>query len=172
MQHGVVTRVRPAHLSDIDDIRGAYLASWRAAYKDLLAPDVLEPEVAKRAEYDWGSEIRSGRTHVALAVDEERPVVGVVQASAPPGGPRDLPEITMLYVVPEYWGGAVARELLAVGTDWMVQQGWSGARLRVVETQARARRFYEREGWQPDAPLDAAHNGLFALVYYRRDLGQ
>ena len=172
MQHGVVTRVRPAHLSDVDDIRGAYLASWRAAYKDLLAPDVLEPEVAKRAEYDWGSEIRSGTTHVALAVDERRLVVGVVEASAPPGERRDLPEITMLYVVPEYWGGVAARRLLAVGTGWMIQQGWSAARLRVVETQARARRFYEREGWQPDAQLDAADNGLFALVYYRRDLSE
>ena len=172
MHHGVVTRVRPAQVSDTDDIRGAYLASWRAAYKHLLSPDLLEAEVAKRAEYDWGSEIRSGATHVALAVDEERLVVGVVQASAPPGGRRDLPEITMLYVVPEYWGGVAARRLLAVGTGWMIQQGWSAARLRVVETQARARRFYEREGWRLDARLDTAHNGLFALIYYRRDLIQ
>lgn len=166
----VVVQVRPANASDADDIRLVYLASWRSAYQGLLTVDMLEVEAAKRAEHDWASNIRSGSSHVEIAVDHQE-VVGVVVTSGPPGGPRDLPEITMLYVIPAYWGGAAACQLLAAGIHWIAHEGWSAARLRVVEAQARARRFYEREGWWPDAELAPAHNGLFNLVHYRRDLG-
>jgi GNAT superfamily N-acetyltransferase len=165
----VVVQVRPANACEADDIRLVYLASWRTAYQGLLAPGVLEIEATTRAEFDWVSEIRSGSSRVEVAVDNQE-IVGVVLASGPPGGSRDLPEIVMLYVVPECWGGEAARQLLAAGTHWIAQQGWSASRLRVVEAQRRARRFYEREGWRLDAELAPAHNGFFDLVYYRRDL--
>lgn len=48
--------------------------------------------------------------------------------------------------------------------------GGRRGRLRVVEAQARARRFYEREDWRLDERLAPAHNGFFSLIYYRRDL--
>src|SRR5438045_1272033 len=88
----VVVQVRPANPWDVDDIRLVDLASWRAAYQGLLAADVLEVEATIRAEFDWISEIRSGSSRVEVAVDD-REIVGVVLASAPPGGTRDLPEI-------------------------------------------------------------------------------
>jgi GNAT superfamily N-acetyltransferase len=165
----VAVRVRPATETDVVDIEEAYIVSWLAAYEHLLPPAVLEAEAKKRAAYDWASAILAATSEVVLACHDEE-VVGVAQASEPPGGARDLPEITMLYVVPRCWGTSAARDLLAAGTRWMAQQDWAAARLRVVDAQARARRFYEREGWQPDPDVAPAHNGLFPLVYYRRDL--
>lgn len=95
-------RVRPAEVEEAAEISLAYLASWRAAYEGLLAADVLDIEAAKRAAYDWAAEIRRESTHVGVAVADV--VLGVVEACDPPGGSRDLPEITMLYVIPQYWG--------------------------------------------------------------------
>ncbi len=161
-------RVRPAEVEEAAEINLAYLASWRAAYEGLLAADVLDIEAAKRAAYDWAAEIRHESSHVGVAVADV--VLGVVEARDPPGGSRDLPEITMLYVIPQYWGTGVASSLLAQGVGWILERGWETARLRVVEAQARARRFYEREGWRLDADVEPAHNGFFKLVYYRRDL--
>ena len=63
----------------------------------------------------------------------------------------------MLYVIPQY------------GYELDGPTGLAGG-LRVVEVQAKARRFYEREGWRLDEQLASAHNGFFPLVYYRRDL--
>ncbi len=156
-------------MSDASEIRAAYLASWRAAYGPLISPTSLDIEAGRRAQYDWESEIRRPSAHVAVAVDG-KDVVGVVEACDPPGGPRDLPEITMLYIIRAYWGSEAAPALLAEGVRWMVERGGASARLRVVDGQARARRFYQREGWQLDAELPPARNGLFDLVYYRRDL--
>jgi GNAT superfamily N-acetyltransferase len=106
---------------------------------------------------------------VGVATDRTT-VLGVVEAADPPGQRRDLPEINMLYVRPEAWGSSAARRPMALGIAWMAQRGFSQARLRVVEHQARARRFYEREGWALDARMPPDHNGLFALIYYRRTL--
>jgi hypothetical protein len=42
-------------------------------------------------------------------------------------------------------------------------------RLRVVDAQARAKRFYEREGWVSDE-VPPSHNDFFSLACLRRDL--
>lgn len=43
---------------------------------------------------------------------------------------------------------------------------WQG----VVDGQARARRFYERQGWRLDDDVPPATNGLVTLLHYRYDL--
>lgn len=161
--------VRPAELPDATRVREVYLASWRAGYAGLLAPEVLEVEAGTRRARDWADEIGRPADHVAVAVDGDD-LVGVVQAAPPPGGRQDLPVIEMLYVVPDAWGTGAASALLDDGVAWMRRQGWREARLRVVDAQARARRFYEREGWRQDRELPPAHNGFFDLVHYRRTL--
>ncbi len=42
--------VRPALLDDLDGIRNAYLASWRAGYAGILAPEELEAQAVIRAQ--------------------------------------------------------------------------------------------------------------------------
>lgn len=74
----------------------------------------------------------------------------------------------MLYVDPTSWGTGVGPALLAAAIDWIAGRGHAEARLRVVETHQRARRFYEREGWTPDATMEPATTGLAKLIYYRR----
>lgn len=161
--------LRTAREADIPSITHAYLTSWREAYKGLLSPDVVIAQAARRASYDWNAGIVALTADVVVACHDDQ-VVGVVQANEPPGGPRDVPEITMLYVMPNYWGTSVASGLLIAGTLWCAQQGWAAARLKVVEAQARARRFYQREGWKEDPHLPPAHNGFFPLLYYQRRL--
>lgn len=48
--------------------------------------------------------------------------------------------------------------------------GESLVRLRVVESQARARRFYEREGWQYDDDVPPSINSFFSLLCMRHCL--
>ncbi len=162
--------VREAVEADIPGIRKCYLRSWRAAYNGCLTPDVLNEEAQKREGFDWSRVIKSETATVQVAVDSGRRILGVVQADEDLPPPRDLPEIDMLYVDPEAWGSQVALRLLDAGLDWIARQGHTQARLRVVEVHNRARRFYEREGWQLDADLEPARNDFFRLVYYRRQL--
>lgn len=97
-------------------------------------------------------------------------IVGVGGSDDEPVTADALPEVQMLYVRPSAWGTGAATQLLRAMTDRMFACGHRAARLSVVEPQARARKFYEREGWVLDAETAPESNGLFRLIYYRRDL--
>ena len=75
----------------------------------------------------------------------------------------------MRYLAPSLWGWPWRKDLLSAATSWIGDRGHDAARLRIVEKQARARRFYEREGWTPDRHMPRANNGFFRLIYYRRN---
>ena len=59
-----------------------------------------------------------------------------------------------------------------VAVDALVQRGCTEAYLWVVQANARARRFYEREGWAPDGVVkDSTFGGRSVReVRYRRGL--
>ncbi|HEV2768064.1 MAG TPA: GNAT family N-acetyltransferase [Acidimicrobiales bacterium] len=144
-------QVREARNGDIPGIETAYFRSWRAAYEDFLEPDVLNDQAEwRRHSFDWSRGMKDPTAAVLVAVDLDGVVLGVAQVNEVLDAPRDLPEITMLYVDPRAWGSRIATDLLSAGVDWIADRGHTSARLRVAEDQLRARRFYEREGWTPD----------------------
>lgn len=163
--------VRRAIPEDVHEIEDVYLRSWRAAYGSSVGSARLEELGASRVRsFDWSDGIRSPHVEVLVGVEPERAVAGVAQANEILGGMRNLPEITMLYVDPSSWGTGLATELLAGCTHWIVTRGHREARLRVAVDHARARRFYEREGWMPDGALAPVATELTTLVYYRKVL--
>jgi GNAT superfamily N-acetyltransferase len=149
------TEVRTARTQDVPAIEDVYLRSWRAAYADSLAPAALERlGQQRRASFDWTEGIRDPSVTVLVAIDENDAVVGVVQANERLPSPRDLPEITMLYVDPLAWGRGVGTALLAAATEWIAERGHSSVRLRVATAHGRARSLYERHGWTLDPVLE------------------
>ena len=162
--------LRKGRNGDIPGIEAVYFRSWRAAYEDFLEPDVLNDQARRRRSFDWSRGMKDPTAAVLVAVDLEGVVLGVVQANEVLDAPRDLPEITMLYVDPGAWGSGIASDLLSAGVDWIADREHTIARLRVVEGHLRARRFYEREGWTPDPNLVPAKTEFATLIYYRRTL--
>lgn len=73
-----------------------------------------------------------------------------------------------LFVEPDYWGTRVAAQLLTHATDAAARdRGFAAIRLFVAAGQARARRFYTREGFVAvGEPFDFGL-GLPALEYRR-----
>ena len=72
------------------------------------------------------------------------------------------PELRALYVDPSYWGGGVASALH--------RRAAACTTLEVIAANARARRFYEREGWTiagASEPHDF-EGTLVPFVRYRR----
>jgi GNAT superfamily N-acetyltransferase len=58
-----------------------------------------------------------------------------------------------LYVRPEAWGTGLAARLHDRAVAALREAGIATARLWVLEHNLRARRFYERRGWQPDGTV-------------------
>ena len=81
----------------------------------------------------------------------------------------DLAHLWQLFVREPYWGTGVAATLHARALDEAARQGYAAMRLYTPAGQARARRFYEREGWSLRGdPLDVALG--IPVVEYRRAL--
>jgi GNAT superfamily N-acetyltransferase len=74
-----------------------------------------------------------------------------------------------LFVRAPWWGSGLATQLLAAAVDEARARGYARMRLVTPAGQARARRFYEREGWSAGEPFDDRELGL-AIVEYRRDV--
>jgi GNAT superfamily N-acetyltransferase len=92
------------------------------------------------------------------------PVTAAVRAIADPA----LAHVVALFVRPDCWGAGVATALHAAGVDAARARGFEAMRLFTPARQARARRFYEREGWaQAGEPFHEPDLGL-SLVEYRR----
>lgn len=161
--------VRRANRGDVAAMLDAYLDAWRAGYDGLLEPEVLDREVQSRAQFDWAHAVARPESTAFVAVERDR-IVGVGESDDEPVSTDDLPEVQMLYVRPSAWGTGAATQLLRAMTDRIAACGHPVARLSVVESQTRARRFYEREGWNLDPEMAPASNGLFRLIYYRREL--
>ena len=76
-----------------------------------------------------------------------------------------------LFVRPPWWGTGLATELLARAVEGAIVQGYRRMRFYTPRDQARARRFYEREGfgwtgWEGlEEPL-----GLVLVEYARQPL--
>jgi GNAT superfamily N-acetyltransferase len=81
-----------------------------------------------------------------------------------------LAHLWQLFLRTRWHGSGLAAELHAEGVGAARLRGFSEMRLYTPAGQARARRFYEREGWATTgAPVDDSTFGM-PLVEYRRAL--
>ena len=164
-------QVRPVSVGDAGIVGDVYLRSWRAGYEGLVDPERLEPVARVRSAYDWASAIEDfAGPAFGLGTVDGAPV-GIVKVGPDPTEPYDGTWVELLYVVPEAWGSGISVALLSWGLGACRSAGVCEVRLRVVEAQARARRFYEREGWSYDPTIPPRHNDFFPLLCMRRELG-
>ncbi len=79
-------------------------------------------------------------------------------------------ELWALNLEPAAWGRGIATALMAAAVREMEAQGYRRAILWVLDSNARGRRFYEREGWTADGAIkidDARDFALHELRYGR-----
>lgn len=59
-------------------------------------------------------------------------------------------EVYAIYLAQEIAGKGIGRVLFTHAVEDLRQRGFKGAILWVLESNQRARRFYEAAGWKPD----------------------
>jgi len=74
-----------------------------------------------------------------------------------------------MFARPAHWGTGLAPDLLARAVVAARERGFTAMRLFTPAGQARARRFYEREGWSLVREFDDDRLGL-RVAEYRREL--
>jgi len=143
--------LRPARPSDAPTVATIWYDGWR----DGHLGHVPEQLVAIRTEESFGTRAadRVGDTTVA-AVDDA--VAGFVMVVGD--------EVEQVYVSKDHRGTGVAVQLLAEAARQVAANGHQRAWLAVATGNARARRFYARQGWADEGPFDYPATGVDAPI--------
>lgn len=150
--------VRPAAVEDARRLGVVHTQVWREAYAGVMPADYLAALDPARSGERWQQMLTTpvpGRAiNVALA-DEE--VVGMAIGGLSRDEPADPPyELYAINVLAAHHGTGVADRLFE--TTLAEVAGGGPVSLWVVDSNARARAFYRRYGFEPDG-LQKGHDG-------------
>lgn len=171
-------RIREATVADAAHVAEVHVRSWQVAYRGLVPQDYLDGlDPAARRER-WSALLADDRWPRAgtLVAELDDRIVGF--ASILPARDADLDpaafgEIAAFYLDPGVWRRGIGRRLMAAALDRLAAAGYPRAALWVLDTNLRARRFYEATGWRCDGTVKVDDSRGFPLTEtrYRREVG-
>lgn len=145
---------RRAGVEDAAAVDRVYRTSFMDTFAHLYRPEDLEAFLAKFSLDAWEAELADDRYEFRLAEVDGQPI-GFAKL-----GPPELPvdssepwvELRQLYVLNAWRGAGAARELM----DWVLSEGKargaSNLYLTVYTDNHRARRFYQKYGFEEVGP--------------------
>jgi GNAT superfamily N-acetyltransferase len=132
--------IRRASVSDAAEIAAVHVRTWQAAYQNVFGTERLAGLDTPRRIAGWTRALEEGEP--IFVADDDGSVVGFVALGAC--------EVRAIYALPEAWGSGAGPDLMRAAIAQLRDDGCVEASLWVLEDNPRARRFYEREGWDVD----------------------
>lgn len=166
--------IRVARPNDAPGIAEVHVRAWQTAYRGQVPDELLDAlSVGVRSEA-WRGMITESvwPTKVTLVAEDDERIVGFAHVSPSrddDAGPT-VGEVTAIYLLPEFWNRGIGRALFERAMETLRLAGFVAATLWVLDTNTRARRFYDAAGWTPDGASKVDERGTFSLheVRYRR----
>jgi GNAT superfamily N-acetyltransferase len=152
--------------------------AWQYGYRGQMPDGFLDAMSIEDRQQSWRQGLQDGATDRRVLVVEDpldRHVCGFTIVGIERFDGTTTPgegEVFAINLEPEAWGQGIGAPLLTAAVEELRAWGSDVAVLWVLDTNARARRFYEREGWAPDGAEKTDEFGGLEVreVRYRRDL--
>jgi len=169
--------IRPARIGDAPQIGLVHVRSWQGAYRGLLPHEYLDGlDPAQRAG-GWERVLAAdaGPRSGVVVADGDGSLLGFAAFGPARDEDRDpgqTGEVMAIYVHPGAWGQGWGRQLMAAAVTGLAGAGFGQAVLWVLDSNERARRFYQAAGWFLDgaAKQDTIGGVRVTEVRYRRSL--
>ncbi len=145
-----ITRIVPVSEANLDAAAEVHAAAWQASHAEICAPDFLAAHTAARQRDYLKKKMESGSRIFLLT---EAVPAGLISVTG------DL--IEDLYVLPACQGQGFGTALL----NRAIAECAGTPRLWLLETNLRARRFYEERGFRPTGNICRTHGPLAELEY-------
>lgn len=164
--------LRPATLADAEQL-AANVADGFEGYRSFAPADWQPPSPAAELALLKDGLARADVWCLLAEADGELAGHVAIRAAASArysSSERGLAHFWQLFLKPAWHGSGLALTLHDEAVREAGERGFSAIRLFVAAGQARARRFYEREGWAArGSPYELPGFGL-AIVEYRRPI--
>jgi ribosomal protein S18 acetylase RimI-like enzyme len=137
---------------DAATISALNVRGWRWAYREQLPESLLRGLSPAEREPMWRAALSPGTSASTWVAEIQGRAVGFIccgparDADASPGAG----EVYALYLEEEVAGTGVGWRLMRQGVAELAARGFTRGVLWVLESNARGRRFYERQGWSLD----------------------
>lgn len=176
----MAVEIRRAQADDAADIAAIHLSSLRAAYAGLIPDDLLrlmfEPRDTNGRIRLWRRWIEGSRIRTVVAgVDGAVAGFCAMHPVRDPSVPAGLGEITAICVHPAHWRHGFGRRLCEEMIGEAHERGLAEVVLWVLESNARARRFYESLRFRTDGRQGVfleGREGTLHEVRYRRSAAE
>jgi ribosomal protein S18 acetylase RimI-like enzyme len=148
--------IRAARPEDSPALGRLHVRAWQWAYRGMLPDGYLDglAEQTTRREEMWRQVIDQLATDQPLLVAERAgQIVGLCNTAPARDQPAGTGELLSIYLEPDAVGTGVGSALMREALADMRARGYRSAVLWVLEANDRARRFYEKFGWQPDGEV-------------------
>jgi GNAT superfamily N-acetyltransferase len=163
--------LRPATLADAERLARC-VADGFASYREFAPPDWEPPSYELQLRL-FERALPEAEVYCLLA-ESEGELAGLVAIQPGSFAPMRLPEqaafLWRLFVEPQFHGAGVAKVLHDEGLREVGERGCSAIHLLAAAGQARARRFYEREGWVLRGEPFVQEGFGMEVVEYRRPI--
>ena len=155
--------VRIAGVDDAADIARVIVAGWRSSYRGIVPDEVLAKLSVEERSRMWGA-ILSEQKGAAFVASKDSEVVGTAHIGL--GSDPGTYELFCIYVLEEEWGKGVGTRLLQGAMDEARKSAGGRITAWVLLDNARARRFYERMGFEIDSePAPSRWPGIQQIRY-------
>jgi L-amino acid N-acyltransferase YncA len=170
----VTVTIRKAQPADAAGIATAHVASWQAAYRGIMADEILDGlSVERRAESWWKNLSDETGSSFVLVAEEENGIVGFVSAGPErEGDPVYKSEVNAIYLHPSAWRKGIGRQLMHFAAMELLARGLTTMLLWVARDNLASRKFYEALGgkYLREKPLEIGGQNLMVVAYGYDDL--
>lgn len=142
-------KIRNVRESDIKSVAAIHRECWQVAYKGLLPQSYLDSLTQESFERRWMNGLPVNNDVVRLVALEKSLPIGFIvglENRTPEKCPAASAEIWALYVHPSQWEKGAGRMLFHEFQEVMKAKGHKKIFLWVLESNVRARAFYEAVG--------------------------
>ena len=154
------------------ELAAVHIAAWKWAYRGLMPDGYLArlDEQLERRVALWRTWLGADKTRYAVWVAVEgSAIVGFVSTgpSVTPDAGSSEAQLYSIYLLERVAGRGVGQALMTTAASELRRQGYASCMLWVLESNERARRFYEREGWATDGGRQVDSSPGFDLIEIR-----
>lgn len=144
--------IRRAVAADAATVGRIHVESWNVAYRGIMPDDVIaRTDLAYRTAF-WAERITDVERPVFLIEENGEPVAfcQMIPTKDPDDDPARVGHITSLHVLPHLRGKGYGRQLIQLVFAEFRTRGFAAVTLWVLQENWKARRFYEKCGFELD----------------------